>query len=159
MFHLPNLGSHRPRVLPCSKSSCSRRRAGSYPKFRACHKPGCGASPGAPPRAKVGKVPNVPASGCGGVGGSLPTGGEKADPRGRPARGARLPPTARARPARPRPSDPPGGLCAGLCRADKFSAAAFSRTVAMTAAGQTPQSTPPPLLPLRKLRARAGAPG
>lgn len=70
--------------------------------------------------------------------GRLPTQEEKADPRGRAARGAHRPPTARARPTLPRPSDPPGGLCAGLCRADRFSAAAFSRTVAMSAAGWTP---------------------
>lgn len=51
-------------------------------------------------------------------------------------------------PPRPRPPGPPtlhrgpqhlpGGLCAGLWRAERFSAAAFSRTVAMAVAARSP---------------------
>lgn len=55
-----------------------------------------------------------------------------------------------ARPLAPTVSGPgpwhlPGGLCAGLWKADRFSAAAFSRTVAMAAAAGTrpPQTTAP----------------
>lgn len=45
----------------------------------------------------------------------------------------------------PGPRHLPGGLCAGLWKADRFSAAAFSRTVAMAAATGTrrPQTTAP----------------
>lgn len=40
------------------------------------------------------------------------------------------------------PQHLPGGLCAGLWRAERFSAAAFSRTVAMAVAAGTPPSQP-----------------
>lgn len=45
----------------------------------------------------------------------------------------------------PGPRHLPGGLCTGLWKADRFSAAAFSRTVAMAAAAGTgpPQTTAP----------------
>lgn len=43
------------------------------------------------------------------------------------------------------PQHLPGGLCAGLWRADRFSAAAFSRTVAMAVAARSP--APPTAAP------------
>lgn len=129
-LHLPSLGRPRPLVLPSSQSSGSRRWPVNYPRSSRVR---LWSLTRVPPRERgSGKFLKRRAGAAAGSVARCPaTGRQRTSAAAQPA----------LRTARPRPPDPPGGLCAGLCRADRFSAAAFSRTVAMTELSVTPPST------------------